>query len=76
MQAAGQQPLVEYTKKKLYEQHCQELRAGLKVLLDPEGPAPPTELVEFVRVKKGEWVLQDPDVVKVRKEGCCGSWKF
>lgn len=47
--------------------HCalQELRAGLKGLLDPEEPAPPKELVDYVKAKKEEWALQDPDVVKV-----------
>lgn len=47
----------------------QELRSGIKELLNPEAPAPPAEVTEFVKSKKAEWDLQGPDVVKVRPGG-------
>ncbi|GAB4817985.1 hypothetical protein N2152v2_005031 [Parachlorella kessleri] len=62
--AAGQQQLVEYTKRKLYDQHCQELRVGVKAMLDPEEPQTPQALVDYVKARKADWALQDPDIVK------------
>jgi hypothetical protein len=64
-QAAGLQPLVDYSKKKAAEVHLDELKSTLVDMITSDPPLPVGEVVAAVKAKKVECQLADQDIIKV-----------
>ena len=61
---AGLGDFVEYNKRKRYDAHCQELRAGVKAMIAEDPPRSSSDIITAVKGKKEDCDLADVDVVK------------
>lgn len=62
--AAGLPDFVEYNKRKRYDIHAAELRAGVRAMVGEDPPYPPADVIAAVKAKKEECALADVDVVR------------
>ena len=61
---AGLSEFVEYNQRKLYDANCQELKFIVKELTNGEEPQKSSDVIAAIKEKKGEWKIEDLDVVK------------
>lgn len=63
--SAGLGDFVEYNKRKRYDAHAQELRAGVRQMIAEDPPRSVAEVIVAVKAKKEECDLAGVDVAKV-----------